>query len=85
MCSTEYVGHVYQHARRRLKENVRWSANVVRRPDVVGQYNKYMGGVDKSDQLIASYNVLMKSMRNTNVCKIIVCLQIAFRNFLNML
>ena len=35
---------------------------MVRRQLVVDEYNRYMGGVDKSDQLINLYNVLIVTM-----------------------
>ena len=40
-----------------------WQRKQVRRPNVVNDYNVFMGGVDKSDQLIGSYCCLIKSRR----------------------
>ena len=45
------------------RQQTRWVENEVRRPNPVGEYNQHMGGVDKSDQLIASYNCLIKCRR----------------------
>ena len=49
--------------RRRVKEQGTWCQKFVRKPTVVDNYNRYMAGVDRSDQLIAQYNVLIISMR----------------------
>ena len=64
MISTAHTGEGSQWVRRRVKGQAgQWEQKVVQKPEVVHQYNIHMGGVDKSDQLIAPYNVLMKSMR----------------------
>lgn len=50
--------------RRQVKDGAGgWRLHMVRKPEVIHDYNQYMGGVDLSDQLIAPYNVLLKSMR----------------------
>ena len=41
----------------------RWQAGDVERPNPIGEYNRHMGGVDKSDQLIVTYSCLMKCHR----------------------
>lgn len=62
--STAHTGEGCRWVRRRIKgQGGQWQEKEVRKPEVVHQYNIHMGGVDKSDQLIAPYNVLMKSMR----------------------
>lgn len=52
-----------QQARRRVKEQGEWRQVEVRKPGVIHEYNTYMSGVDKSDQLLAHYNVLLKCVR----------------------
>ena len=47
--------------RRHVKVGEAWSEIMVGRPLVVDEYNRYMGGVDRSDQLINLY--LIKSLR----------------------
>lgn len=48
---------------RRVKEQGRWRQKLVRKPGAINDYNTYMGGVDKSDQLLARYNVLHKTRK----------------------
>ena len=50
------------HCKRRTKVNGIFRSICVRQPMLVSDYNKYMSGVDKSDQLIGKYN----SLRRTN-------------------
>ena len=50
------------HCKRRTKVNGNFRSICVRQPMLVSDYNKYMSGVDKSDQLIGKYN----SLRRTN-------------------
>ena len=40
-----------------------WSAQVVRQLKAIATYNKYMNAVDRSDQILATNNVLHKCMR----------------------
>ena len=40
-----------------------WSTKVVYQPKTVTNYNKYMNAVDRSDQILATNNVLRKCMR----------------------
>ena len=40
-----------------------WSTKVVYQPKAVSNYNKYMNAVDRSDQILATNNVLRKCMR----------------------
>ena len=39
------------------------SNEIIKKPEVVVQYNKYMGGVDRSDQMIAYMNSIVKSFK----------------------
>ncbi|KAJ8349612.1 hypothetical protein SKAU_G00247420 [Synaphobranchus kaupii] len=48
---------------RLVKKDATWSSLVVRQPAVISDYNKHMGGVDRSDQMISSYNVLQKTQK----------------------
>ena len=40
-----------------------WSTKVVYQPKAISNYNKYMNAVDRSDQILATNNVLRKCMR----------------------
>ena len=48
---------------RNIRVGDKWEKQKVRRPQVFGDYNKNMGGVDLSDQLIGKFNVLRKVNR----------------------
>ena len=63
ICSSAHKATEAEWVRRRVKVGEEWRTRLVRRPAVIHDYNQYMGGVDKSDQLLTSYNLLMKSMR----------------------
>lgn len=41
----------------------RWDGEVVRRPRLVNQYNKYMGGVDRADQLLSYSPFKVKTLK----------------------
>ena len=51
------------HCKRRTKVNGIFRPICVRQPTLVSDYNKYMSGVDKSDQLIGKYNILSRTNR----------------------
>ena len=40
-----------------------WSNVIVNQPRAIDRYNKYMNGVDRSDQLIGTNNVMRKCLR----------------------
>lgn len=40
-----------------------WSTNVIQQPKAIATYNKYMNAVDRSDQILATNNVLRKCLR----------------------
>ena len=40
-----------------------WNTKVVPQPKAIHNYNQYMNGVDRSDQILATHNVLRKCMR----------------------
>lgn len=48
---------------RRIKVNGEFRRVQVRQPSVIKDYNSYMGGVDKSDQLIGKYKVLRRTSK----------------------
>ena len=48
---------------RRTKVNGVFRRIIVRQPELVQDYNSYMGGVDKSDQLIGNYNTLRPTVK----------------------
>ena len=48
---------------RRTKVNGVFRRIIVHQPELVQDYNSYMGGVDKSDQLIGNYNTLRPTVK----------------------
>ena len=48
---------------RKTKKNDTWNTKVVYQPKAVSNYNKYMNAVDRSDQILATNNILHKCMR----------------------
>ncbi|KAF7646266.1 hypothetical protein LDENG_00190600 [Lucifuga dentata] len=62
LCSTFHTAYTGKTVRRRVKEAGRWQVRDIPTPDVVIDYNRYMGGVDLSDALIQYYSVLGKTM-----------------------
>lgn len=63
MVSTAHTANAHVLAKRREKKNGKWEQITIRKPKLIDEYNAGMLGVDKSDQLIASYNVLRKCVR----------------------
>lgn len=63
MMSTAHTANSHVTATRKLKVAGQWKKVPIRKPRLVEEYNAGMLGVDRSDQLIASYNVLMKCVR----------------------
>ena len=51
------------HVSRKSKTAGVWSTKVVPQPQTISNYNKYMNAVDRSDQILATNNVLRKCMR----------------------
>lgn len=48
---------------RNEKVDNQWTRREVRQPKAISNYNKYMNGVDRSDQLLSKSNALQKCMR----------------------
>lgn len=63
MMSTAHTANNHVTATRKVKSGGQWTKIPIRKPLLIEEYNKGMLGVDKSDQLISSYNVLMKYVR----------------------
>lgn len=51
------------YCNRRAKINNEFRKLLVRQPQLVKDYNKYMGGVDKSDQMIGKYKILRRTQK----------------------
>ena len=60
--SSAHAAQGYGWVTRQVKHDNQWRLHLVRRPQVIADYNNNMLGVDKSDQLIAGYAVLRKCM-----------------------
>lgn len=60
MMSTAHTGNKFVLAKCRTKVNNKWQEVSVKKPMLIDKYNVGMLGFDKSDQLIGTYNVLMK-------------------------
>ncbi|KAH8026348.1 hypothetical protein HPB51_020332 [Rhipicephalus microplus] len=63
MMSTIHTANSHVIAKRRVKKDGKWQEISVQKPKLVDEYNAGMLGVDKADQMIASYNVLIKCVR----------------------
>ena len=64
MCSTFHCANDTTIARRNSKgKDGKYVRLELKKPKAVDDYNQNMGGVDRSDQLLASYDVLLKSYR----------------------
>ena len=50
-------------AKRKEKVDGKWEGIDVKQPKVIAEYNSYMNGVDKSDQILSSHNILRKCFR----------------------
>ena len=48
---------------RKRKDDDVWAIREVQQPKVIANYNKYMNGVDRSDQILATNTVLRKTMK----------------------
>ncbi|XP_046395730.1 piggyBac transposable element-derived protein 4-like [Ischnura elegans] len=55
MISSEHCGEMIEVANRRGK--------ISKKPSVVAEYNKFMGGIDRADQIISYYPVERRSLR----------------------
>ena len=56
-------GHGEEYVERRVKGKEGMTRIQILCPVVIQEYNKYMGGVDKSDQYMAYHNVLRRTVR----------------------
>ncbi|XP_072143614.1 piggyBac transposable element-derived protein 4-like [Dermacentor andersoni] len=63
LMSTIHTANEHVPAKRRTKVGNKWSERTIRKPLLVHEYNAGMLGVDKSDQIIGTYNVLRKCVR----------------------
>lgn len=63
LMSTMHTANQHVPAKRREKRGAQWALRVIKKPRLVHEYNAGMLGVDKSDQIIATYNVLRKCVR----------------------
>ena len=63
VCSTIHAAYTGEIAKRRVKSKQGvWSLQSVPCPQPVAEYNKFMGGVDLSDQLIQYYTTQHKTL-----------------------
>ncbi|KAH8038475.1 hypothetical protein HPB51_001648 [Rhipicephalus microplus] len=63
MISTIHTANKKVVAKRRVQSGNTWTEVSVPKPLLIDEYNTGMLGVDKSDQMIGYYNVLMRSVR----------------------
>jgi hypothetical protein len=62
--STGHLGHRTDSASRNIKKPVQGYHKLwLPRPEAISYYNTFIGGVDKSDQMIKYYEVLHKSLK----------------------
>ena len=60
--TTIYNANDHVQVTRRVRTAGVWSTKDVPQPQTISNYNQYMNGVDRSDQIIATNNVLRKCM-----------------------
>ena len=64
MLSSIDVGTGFVEVKRKVKNSdSKWITESVRQPSCIQRYNKFMNGVDRSDQYLAKYNLLRKCVR----------------------
>ena len=63
MLTTIYKADEFVVNERKQKIAIRWQNVQVRQPKAIEQYNAYMNGVDRSDQIIGTRTALRKNMR----------------------
>ncbi|KAL1473211.1 hypothetical protein MTO96_038839 [Rhipicephalus appendiculatus] len=63
MTSTAHTANKSVTATRKERRGGVWNVFPIEKPLLIDGHNSGMQGVDRSDQLIASYNVLMKCVR----------------------
>lgn len=63
LMSTMHTANEHVSAQRREKRGDKWTLRTIKKPLLVHEYNAGMLGVDKSDQIIGTYNVLRKCVR----------------------
>ena len=63
MLSTMDVGNRCVEVQRKVKNDGKFAVIHIKQPSCIERYNKFMNGVDKSDQLLSKYNILRKCLR----------------------
>lgn len=63
MITTVYPGHYEHYVTRKVQNAGQMEKIDIPWPIAVEKYNRYMGGVDKSDQSLSYHNVLRKTVR----------------------
>ena len=63
MLSTIHNASEYVMVKRKEKVADKWESIDVKQPKVISEYNSFMNGVDKSDQILSSNNLLRKCFR----------------------
>ncbi|XP_066926570.1 piggyBac transposable element-derived protein 4-like [Clytia hemisphaerica] len=63
MLSTIHNANEFVMVKRKEKVEDKWESIDVKQPKVISEYKSYMNGVDKSDQILSSNNLLRKCLR----------------------
>ena len=63
MLSSVDVVNEYVTVNRKIKISYKWETVEVKQPMAIHKYNAFMNGVDKSDQILNTDNVLRKCVR----------------------
>ncbi|XP_065284782.1 piggyBac transposable element-derived protein 4-like isoform X1 [Dermacentor albipictus] len=79
MVSTAHTANQHVLAKRREKRDGKWHEISIKKPQLVDEYNAVMRGVDKSDQLTGSCNILQKCFRRWKTL-FLLCMDIACVN-----
>ena len=61
--STIHAGNDKVMCKRRTKKNGKFEKIILLQPKVIQDYNQYMNGVDRSDQMLSCHNVSLKCYR----------------------
>lgn len=63
MLTSIHVANDFVHVKRKEKRGNKWENITVQQPKAVNEYNNYMNGVDRSDQIIGKCSTLRKCLR----------------------
>lgn len=63
MLTTIHNANDHIFVKRKEKHEGNWESVEIKQPKVISEYNSFMNGVDKSDQILSTNNLLRKCVR----------------------